>query len=186
MGDILAKTYISVGREPHEIVCRLAGTSEIAGIAAWRRQTKNRDSDAIDALEFAKHSTKRWGFYKSSKRAMSSLTRAKARVKREPHAELAFMAVLTGEWAPKHILGFTLFRRSWCNHIAVDFIASHPANRENPARAVSGVLRATFRAITEVAFALRVTRIWGEATDSSAEKYAHIFDLKKSRGSVRH
>lgn len=179
MGDVLAKTYVLLGTEPREIVCRLAGTTEIAEITAWRRQTKHRDNDAVDALEFAKHSTKRWSFYESSKRAMSSLARAKARIKREPKAELAFLAVLTADWAPKRVLGFTLFRRSWCNHIVVDFIASHPANNESAAREVKGVLRATLLAITEVASALRVTRIWGEATDTSAEKYAHIFKLKK-------
>jgi hypothetical protein len=177
MGAHLADVYVLVNGTPRIATCSLANARDLKGLAAWPRQTANLNPDARDALEFAKLTGKRWKFYVASGRASSSLPEAQSAIRREPAAELAFVVVLKAAWAPRRILGMALFRRSWCNNLIIDFIASHPENWSDAGHEIRGVLRAIFSGIAHVALALKCNRIWGEATDSSSSKYQHTFHL---------
>ena len=134
----------------------------------------------LDAVEYAGLTCKRWSFYLQEGRAITDASQF-----HDPaimaEDELAFLVVARAAWARPSVLGLCLFRRSWCNHLVVDFLAVHPRFQHGGSRPVKGVGAAMLLAVTEIAGQLGVPKIWGEATRGSAAKYENFFDLPRVR-----
>jgi len=82
-------------------------------------------------------------------------------------------------WASPQILGIALVRRTWCGHLVLEFLATHPLRLLNGSERINGIGKGLLYAIAEIEFAIRVKVLWGEATKASAPKYRHIFELEK-------
>ncbi len=70
-------------------------------------------------------------------------------------------------------VGLAYCRRTWCHHLALDFLAVHPRALD-PSWRVSGVGSGIAFGLVRLANALNIPRIWGEATVNSATFYESL------------
>ena len=102
--------------------------SDLAQLKSWRNLELCSDSPhARDAIEFARLASKWWRYYNRQNASVHSLKELKHRTTSEPSREVAFMVLARADWnrtAP--ILGLCCCRRTWCNHIVLEFAAVHP------------------------------------------------------------
>ena len=176
-GRGIVETFVRTGGTPRRVRCELATPREIRALAKWQIP-RARTGAMLDAVEYAGLTCKRWGFYLQEGRAITDAGQL-----HDPaliaEDELAFLVVARAAWARPSVLGLCLFRRSWCNHLVVDFLAVHPRFQHGGSRPVKGVGAALLLAVTEIAGQLGVPKIWGEATRGSAAKYENFFDLPR-------
>ena len=70
-------------------------------------------------------------------------------------------------------LGVAWCRRTWCNHLVLDFLAVHPALND-PVGGYRGLGSAMFIGIAVVAGKINCHLVWGEATESSCTFYQKL------------
>lgn len=70
-------------------------------------------------------------------------------------------------------MGLAYCRRTWCHHLALDFLAVHPRALEQTPL-VSGVGSGIVFGLVQLARSLEITHIWGEATKHSATFYEKL------------
>jgi len=70
-------------------------------------------------------------------------------------------------------VGLAYCRRTWCHHLALDFLALHPRALDQTGR-VSGIGSGIVFGLVQLARALNIRRIWGEATVNSAPFYEKL------------
>jgi hypothetical protein len=70
-------------------------------------------------------------------------------------------------------VGLAYCRRTWCHHLALDFLALHP-QALNQTWHMSGVGSGIIFGLVQLASALNIQRIWGEATANSAPFYEKL------------
>jgi len=70
-------------------------------------------------------------------------------------------------------LGVAWCRRTWCNHLVLDFLAVHPALND-PLGGYKGMGFGLFIGIAVVAEKLGCHLVWGEATESSCTFYQKL------------
>ena len=134
-----------------------------------------RTQNVRDALAYMILSSEKWASYAAERRAMSSLPRTVAQLRINPTVELVGAIVATAGWYPcGRSLGLALIRRTWCNHLAIDFLAVHP-RLSTTDRDVSGVGSALLSASSDVAAMLRVDKVWLETTSESVDYYRVMF-----------
>ena len=129
---------------------------------------------ATDAGEFAALAAKRWFYYTREGATVASLNELRAAIRRNHRAEVAFLLVASADWARRYkFLALAYCRRTWCHHLVLDFLAVRPgltfANQP-----VSGMGTGILFSLTNLAEALGMEMIWGEATASSAPFYEKI------------
>lgn len=84
---------------------------------------------------------------------------------------------LLANWYPHGtLLGFTLVRRTWCNHLAVDYLAAHP-RIASVEKDVNGVGLALLTTVATLAKKINAPTIWLETTAESRLFYQKVFDL---------
>jgi len=105
----------------------------------------------------------------------------KAYINDNPKKEVGCLVLLTCNWFPdSDVLGLCHFRRSWCNHIVLDYLRAHPfitAPTKNCRNIVNGVGLAMLFYVTEIARQCKSKLIWGEATQNSHKFYKKVFKL---------
>jgi hypothetical protein len=160
--------------------CAFATLRDLDEIALWPEQVRGaRDAATRDALEFAALSSKRWRFYHEQGLTVASLAAMKRRISAAKNIELAFFCVARAKWTSPQVLGIVLARRTWCGHLVLDFLATHPLRLMDGPERLSGIGKGLLYGIAEVASAANANVLWGEATKASAPIYRHIFELKK-------
>ncbi len=174
------KGLIYVGKVARPAICELSKDDDIQAILEWRTRTPaSEDPRVLDALEFADFAGKRWRSYRRVGCSVSSPEELKTRISANSQEELAMMATVKCD-DPKlsPILGFCLFRRTWCNHLALDFLAANQEGRAGlgPKIGAAGVLLAGF--VCELAAEIGAAQIWCETTHGSAKTYEDWFGLK--------
>jgi hypothetical protein len=104
-------------------------------------------------------------------------------VAKNQHGEVAFILIATiVEGNHELPIGLAYCRRTWCHHLALDFLALHPRTLDEQ-KHVAGVGSGIVYCLVRLADALGIRRIWGEATAHSAPFYekllgrAPIWDL---------
>jgi hypothetical protein len=155
--------------------CKFADSRAVGTLGRWklpRTGGKVSDSRAEDALEFCALARKRWRSYSSLDRTATTLSELRTRIAEESRTEVAMMVLVVAPEASDP-LGFCLFRRTWCNHIVLDLLATNPAAPTGTGRIGVGILFW----VASVAEAIDAGLLWGEATESSAEYYRQWFDL---------
>jgi hypothetical protein len=151
-----------------------------AAVRAWRTGSKHRlPVAAADAVEFAKLAGKRWRYYLKRDEAATSLRELKDKLKKQPQGEIGFLLVARPTWKPApSALGIAWCRRTWCNHIVLDFLAAHPLTLD-PANGYKGTGVALLRTLAIVAQQIGCPLVWGEATAVSAPFYEKVLGGQK-------
>ncbi|PYJ57256.1 MAG: hypothetical protein DME24_19770 [Verrucomicrobia bacterium] len=131
-----------------------------------------------EAVEFTRLAAKRWRYYASSGEAAESLANLQRKVQRDSTCEVAFIMVATIR-RERHDLpvGLAYCRRTWCHHLALDFLALHPHALGQRER-VRGVGSGIVFGLVQLARVLRIPRIWGEATVNSAPFYEKLLAIR--------
>jgi hypothetical protein len=101
----------------------------------------------------------------------------------DPCCEVAGLMVLRCDWFPhSDVIGISHFRRTWCNNIVLDYLATHPLilgpSFDNKYR-IRGTGQALLCSLSRIAVANSCDYIWGEATQISCTYYKKQFDLKE-------
>lgn len=177
------KGLIYINKKPHSAVCRFALGGDIEAILRWKKEMPDtKDPVVEDALEFAELAGKRWRSYQQLKRVISSLAQLKSRIRAHPSEEFVMMAVIKCD-APTcpPILGFCLFRRTWCNHLALDFLAVNQQGRAGLGPKVGGVGTFLVGFVCRLAADIGAAQICCETTQRSAQIYETWFMLKELR-----
>src|SRR5438046_423977 len=75
-----------------------------------------------DAVEFARLAADRWAEACRQKRTVSSINHLQLAINDHPRQELRLLAIANAKFMRRDsMVGITLFRRTWCNNIALDF-----------------------------------------------------------------
>jgi len=158
--------HAEAGGQFRPVQLEFATEAEVKRIRAWRKMTP-----ATDAGEFAALAAKRWFYYAREGASVASLDQLRAAIKRNQRAELAFLMVASAEWAKRYkFLAIAHCRRTWCHHLALDFLAVRPgASFAN--QPIRGLGSGIIFGLAKLADALGMEIIWGEATGSSAPFY---------------
>jgi len=173
-----SSVYLDDRRMPVEIV--FAKKCHLEFLDHWRCSEDVEDDPHVsDSLEFCHRASKRWRYYRSLNDAAISPEQLRKKIRANPKAEIAFLLLVIAEWhEPSRILGFCFCRRTWCNHLALDFMAVHPSAAGPGERHISGVGTALISAMLRLARQLKIKTIWGEATCNSNGFYRKVFGLK--------
>jgi hypothetical protein len=170
--------HVEAGGEFRPVELTFAAESEVRRVRAWRKMTP-----ATDAGEFAALAAKRWFYYTREGATIASLDELRAAIKRNERSELAFLMVASAEWTKRHkFLALAYCRRTWCHHLVLDFLAVRPgvsfANQP-----IRGLGTGMIFGLANLADALGMERIWGEATASSAPFYEKVLRIRSVQDS---
>lgn len=161
--------HVEAAGEFRPVELRFADESEVRRVRGWRKATPT-----TDAGEFAALAAKRWFYYTRERATVASIAELRAAIRRNQRAELAFLMVASAEWAKRSkFLALAYCRRTWCHHLALDFLAVRPgvtfANQ--PIRGIGSGILATLAGMADL---LGMETMWGEATASSAPFYETV------------
>jgi hypothetical protein len=106
--------------------------------------------------------------------AAESFAGLRREIREKKHCEVAFIMVATIRKGRRDMpVGLAYCRRTWCHNLALDFLALDPRALD-PARRVTGIGSGIVYGLVQLARALRMRRIWGEATVNSAPFYEKL------------
>ena len=165
--------HVEAAGEFRPVELTFASEAEVRRVRAWRKMTP-----ATDAGEFAALAAKRWFYYTREGATAASLDELRAAIARNKRSELAFLMVASADWAKRYkFLALAYCRRTWCHHLVLDFLAVRPgvSFAKQP---ISGIGAGILFSLTNLAAALNVDTIWGEATASSAPFYEKVLQIR--------
>lgn len=157
--------------------------SDFAFAANWRAAIgTDQNPFRTDTVDYAELAVKRYeasfdlGIYANSLADFTDHIACDSKV------EVGGFVVLKCDWFPgSEVIGFSHFRRSWCNKIILDYLGAHPfivRPKEESTVTVRGVGAALVYFVAQVLKKENCPALWGEATSSSAAYYNKIFKLK--------
>ena len=154
---------------------------DLALLKSWRsHKARSANPHARDSLEFSKLAYKWWHYYHRLGSSATSLPELKMRISQDPGREFAFLVLAQANWhdhAP--VLGLCCCRRTWCNHIVLEFAAVHPKVLEDNRRNVRGVGTGMLYSLIRIAEEIKSTTVWGEATENSAPFYQKVLGIPR-------
>lgn len=170
--------HIEVKSRPSLAKLRFARKAELQTYHRSLSFAANDTSQTVkDAVEFTRLAAKRWRYYSEAGEAVESLTGLRQSWARNKRCEVAFILIATttvgGREAP---IGLVYCRRTWCHHLALDFLALHPRTLDKQEQ-IAGVGSGIVYGLVKLAKALRIRRLWGEATVHSAPFYERLLVL---------
>lgn len=173
---MIAKPFIRTPHGQRAVLIEFGRPADADKLRSWRSSKTPLSAAMQDALEFGNLAGKRWRYYLRRNEAALSFDGLRAGVGRVPQTEIGFLVVLKSTWTtgPK-MLGVAWCRRTWCNHIVLDFLAAHPATLGTE-RGYAGIGSALLCFVAEVAGQLDAPLVWGEATALSAPFYGRILN----------
>jgi hypothetical protein len=136
--------------------------------------TRESSTSIREAVEFTRLAAKRWRYYSRTDEAAEGLAGLQREIRRDAKCEVAFIMVATTRQGRRDLpIGLAYCRRTWCHHLALDFLALHPRALK-PTWLVSGVGSGIIFGLVQLAKAMNISRIWGEATVNSATFYEKL------------
>lgn len=173
MGHGIVEIGIEIGGKRRAVRCELATPRELKTLARWKAPGGGTDAMS-DAVEYARLTCKRWHFYLDEGRAVIHPRQLRPAAVADAE-ELAFLIVARVVAGRSGIIGLCLCRRTWCNHLVVDFLAVHPDCLTPGPRRAKGLGPGLIFAVSEIAERLGSGALWGEATRGSAPIYRRMF-----------
>ncbi len=160
----------------------IAGPHDFGFLAGWRERLGNDQNPfRTDAVTFAQLVLDRFSVYSAVQPYVRSADDIGDHIKNNPQSEVAGVALLTCDWFPDSpVLGLCHFRRTWCNNIVLDYLASHPFIAKRPdgyLHHVKGVGLALLYFLSRLAERYGCEYIWGEATQLSCDYYKKVMSL---------
>jgi len=173
-----AKIGAHIGPMPLPVEIRwIQHLSEWAFVEDWQRQLlKSNSPRANDSVEYAQQARRRWKFVHEQGLAPSSLNEFEDAIQREPQADLGFALLLLN---PIYVdqqqgYGFAFVRRTFCNHLFLEFLAASPTTEKN----IKGVGTQLLLTLALLARRWKAAELWGECTVVSTSFYSG--QLKKA------
>lgn len=166
---------VSHNDEPMNVSLDFGDNRDVMSATRWRVPRELEDEEpmqarAADAREYALLAAKRWKHYRDNKTAAFSLAQLQQMIANSPEGEFCFYLKVSADWFPAS-LGGAMIRRTWCNHLMIDFLFVHPSI-SGKAVNVKGVGISLLQAVCMIAQLLGCLLVWGEATRDSATFYA--------------
>lgn len=173
---------VRVEDSTREAMLRFARRSQIERYYRSLSVSESESSESIqDALEFTRLAAKRWRYYSRHTEAAESFEDLLSKIRRSSTCEVAFIMVATVRQGRRDLpVGLAYCRRTWCHHLALDFLALHPRALDRRFH-VSGVGSGIMFGLVRLAKAMRIPRIWGEATVHSAGFYEKLLAVQPIR-----
>jgi hypothetical protein len=132
---------------------------------------------ALDAVEFAQLAAKRWRTYERDGAWADCLNSFSRMLEADPEGEFCFFLALKASGETPNLLGKIMVRRTWCHHLFVDFLYTHPDLAGKKFR-VAGVGKALLLGVCALAKDLKVPLVWAEATKGSHAWYEDLLGCK--------
>lgn len=154
---------------PQQVRLEFAQAGDDVGLRKWKAPANHSRPDlARDSIELAKLAGKRWRYSLRRNEAATSMDDLWKKLAAQPNGEIGFIRIAksVGEKTPS-TLGIAWCRRTWCNHLVLDFLTVHPALHD-PAGGDQGMGSAMFIGMAVVAENLQCPLVWGEATETSS------------------
>jgi hypothetical protein len=165
--------HVEAAGEYRPVELTFATEPEVRHVRTWQK-----NAPATDAGEFAAVAAKRWLYYKHQGATVASFDELRDAIKSNQRSEIAFLMVASAQWLKRSkFLALALCRRTWCHHLALDFLAVRPglSFQNQPIRGLgSGIIFG----LANLANVLGVEKIWGEATASSASFYERVLRFR--------
>lgn len=178
----MLKVPIRADTEFREATLEFVTKRDVGFLKQWRASIKNdRHPIRCDSVDFATLACKRFAAHSATENYAQRPDDIAAHIQNNPHSETASLIYVKCDWFQNSkVIGVLHFRRSWCNNLIVDYLASHPWSAEQPAHCptkVTGVGIALLCFLCRLADKLGCRAIWGEATQNSCMKYKGFFQL---------
>jgi len=173
---MIAKPFIQTPHGQRAVLIEFGRPADADKLRSWRSGKDATSNAMADALEFGKLAGKRWRYYLKRNEAALSFDELKVGIGRVPQAEIGFLVVAKATWTPgPKMLGVAWCRRTWCNHIVLDFLAAHPSTLGH-GRGYAGIGTALLYYVAEIAGQIGAPLVWGEATALSAPFYRRVLN----------
>ena len=172
---MIAQLSIQSPEGPFLIHLEFAKAGDDSGLKNWKKPPRHSRPDlARDAIELARLAGKRWRYYLRRNEAATSLEDLLMKVGENPRSEVGFiLQARAADESNGPSLGVAWCRRTWCNHLVLDFLTVHPALND-PQSGYKGMGSAMFMAIAIVAERMGCQLVWGEATETSCTFYQKL------------
>src|SRR6266704_3361126 len=127
-----ARFPVKVDGEWREAEISFASEREVKRLAYWRIPEALPDDAVVvqkiyDAVEFARLACNRWRYYHRQRATVKSVDELERVIREHPRAEVAMVLIARPAWrSPIPTLGIAYLRRTWCNHLFLEFLATHP------------------------------------------------------------
>src|SRR5437667_5977587 len=126
----------------------------------------------FDAGGFARLASARWRYYYRDGHAVVSMKELIKVILRYSRRETAMILIAQPTWPSRiPVLGIAYLRRTWCHHLFLEFLATHPHVIAKRHEKIGGVGVGLLLQIVSLAERLNIPCIWGEATEFSAQWY---------------
>jgi hypothetical protein len=170
---------VIVAGRPRRVGLFFGNEGDAAMISRWRAPVEVGEKPAVrDSLEFARLAAKRWRYYRRSIPTATNLQGFRAAIAQNSRAEVSFVLLAKADWfQSRSALGLAQCRRTYCNNLILEFLAVHPRVVGKVAPIIEGVGSGLLFSLAEMAGALGMRLIWGEATFYSAPFYAKIIGV---------
>lgn len=180
---IQTEFIVQVCTEPRRVVAGFAALSDLRFVERWRETLGSRPEpvqrEAADLAHLAKER-----FFADSNVGQPYIAdplEIGEHIARDQQSEVAGFILLKCDWfLDSEVIGLCHFRRTWCNNIALDYLAVHPRNlapSADPQHKVKGIGSALLCFLSRIAVANSCGLIWGEATHTSHGYYEKFFKL---------
>ena len=172
---MIATLSIQTPAGQQQVKIEFAQADDDKGLRKWKAPAKHSRPDlAQDSIELAKLAGKRWRYYLRRNEAATSMEELLTKLAAQPNGEIGFILIArpVGGATPL-TLGIAWCRRTWCNHLVLDFLTVHPALND-PLGGYKGMGSAMFIGIAVVAEKLGCPLVWGEATETSCTFYQKL------------
>jgi hypothetical protein len=167
--------------QPQTVRAAFGAEEDIDLLRTWGRHRPRRGNlHARDSIEFAKLARKWWQYYQCRDASAASFTELKRLLRRHPRREFAFMVLAQAQWLPEiPVMGLCCCRRTWCNHIVLEFAAVNPKILDDAPREIRGVGAGMLYSLIRIADQLKCPTVWGEATENSAPFYERVLRIPR-------
>jgi hypothetical protein len=172
---MIAQLSIQTPSGPQQVRLEIARMGDDSEMKKWKAPRKHSRPDlAADSIELARLAGKRWRYYLRRNEAATSMDELLEKIATNPKSELGFIIIAKaiGE-SVSSTLGVAWCRRTWCNHLVLDFLTVHPALND-PVSGYRGMGSAMFIGIAVVAEKIGCHLVWGEATETSCTFYQKL------------
>ena len=172
---MIAQLSIQTPSGPQQVRLEFARMGDDVEMKKWKAPRRHSRPDlAADSIELARLAGKRWRYYLRRNEAATSMEELLKKTRANSKREIGFIIIAKaiGE-SVSSTLGVAWCRRTWCNHLVLDFLAVHPALND-PKGGYKGMGFAMFIGIAFVAEKLECSLLWGEATETSCTFYQKL------------
>src|SRR5438876_2095310 len=142
-------------------------------LGSWKQSIKDESNPfKLASLELADLAFRRWEEARAQKAFADNAAALADHIQHDPHAEVTLLTLAKDpQHRPGRLVGLVLFKRTWCNNICVQYIATHPLHVRDESSPLRGLGTALVYYVVYVANHIDAGGLWGEATQDSAQFY---------------